>query len=267
MDRSTPFLDCPLPCDCAPRHSAVHIAFCGCQHPVRERLESDVKYFSELAEASSKSFNAWRCIVSLGFVRHPAVQALRAELATRGDMNRRHSPMLAQILYHADSRTLHQPLLDPVVPGNDDDDLGGAGGGGGGGGAGATPEPGHGPAGPGVGSGPPSSGGGKESPPPGGPSGSTKASAASRSLGSSSNGSDLHDRLWCKAALGHLKTFEAQRQAGSATASLCTAFIVFRLWISSPLLEPNSHTPIIPIPSQPRQAQILKTTELNLHCV
>ena len=199
----------------APNHGVAHIVFCGLQVPLRHRLSSP-EYITDLADAFERSKNAWECIVSCGLTLHPAVRALQDRVVRPADLLRKCSAKLRLILYHADGMTLHCPLGEPVVPDDaldDDSDNDGHDGGddGGDGGGGAGPcIVGHdsygGPSG--------SNGGGQPaepgpSPPP--PKPPPLPPPPPRSAGSS--GCALHDSLWCKAALAHLKVLEKVRKA------------------------------------------------------
>ena len=101
----------------APHHGVAHIAFCGSQAPLRHRLNTP-EYISQLAEAFTHSKNALECIVSCGLTRHPEAQAIHDRVINQKDVLRKHSPKLRLILYHADGMTLHNPLPEPVVPGD-----------------------------------------------------------------------------------------------------------------------------------------------------
>ena len=201
--------------------SAQHVAFMGCQPVLRDLLLRMPHEFNRLVLLALCTKNPLLALQAVGLHNHPAVQ--RALSLHKGELSRSRRPWVVELLYHVDKETLFQSL--PVdlgfVPNDDDDGDDGA--------DGSQPPPGShskamsGPApvadftSPGPDSRP------RPAPGAGGSGGGSRSSStdvvghveATAVVGAgpqtqpdkpaASNGGILHDRLWCKYAVLHLR--------------------------------------------------------------
>ena len=197
--------------------SAQHVAFAGCQPMLRELLLRKPSEFNELVTLCSFTKTPAKALEAVGLHHHPGVRDLFK--FDRSKLSRKYRPWVVELLYHVDRETLFQALPQdggyvPDNPGNGGDgpgnsgrpkgcslqllpraleDVGnmnaaegGAGGAGDGGnsGDGASAFASH-----SVQAVPASDG----------------AGTASGSAPPSSEGGILHDSLWCKYAVDHLR--------------------------------------------------------------
>ena len=176
--------------------SAQHVAFSGCQHMLRELLLHRTHGFSQLVALCGFTRSPGHALQAVNLHFHPSVRGiLRVD---RSQLARKYRPWVVELLYHADRETLYQGL--PQDGGYIADDGGDAPGGSGPtglkdapslcGSAEAPAEDGG------------SVQGGHRGPPP----------PATGGLTPDSKGGILHDSLWCKYAVEHLRQFLDQKQ-------------------------------------------------------
>lgn len=91
----------------APHAGVVHIAYCGAQTALRQRLQREPRFFEALSKAFAAARSPSRCLAACGMENHPAVVQLRTEYS---DLNKKCSDKLSNILYHVDAGSLHGQL-------------------------------------------------------------------------------------------------------------------------------------------------------------
>ena len=178
--------------------SAQHVAFAGCQPMLRELLLQKPLELNQLISMCQLTRSPLLALKSVNLHYHPVVRRLM--LSERARLGKKYRPWVVELL---DRETLFQPLpMDGGYVGHDDhngdDDDGG------------DQDGGH----------PPDNS--REELAPSGPVGSDSApesgpqpGSSTHDASSSSSGGILHDALWCKYAVEHLRHFIDEQQEPS----------------------------------------------------
>ena len=177
--------------------SAQHVAFSGCQHVLRELLLHKPHELNQLVQLCDFTRSPGSALQAVNLHYHPSVR--RIMLEDRSQLARKYRPWVVELLYHVDRKTLFQNL--PANGGYVGDD-------------GSNGPDSQGPAAlkdvatpsvPAAVEGSSSMRSPSGSPGPPGPAGGASSSTDSQ-------GGILHDALWCKYAVEHMRHVLEEKQ-------------------------------------------------------